>query len=489
MKIEQAQLWLGSQASYEVVVEALAKMSADTNFKAEGDYDEDVMRKIYNVQDGVATINVSGSLVNGSAGYAIYYGITGYDDIRAALVKAVSNQNVSSIILNVSSGGGHVAGCHETAQLIARVNKVKPVVTYTGSTMGSAAVWTGSAASYIVAGETATVGSIGIIMVHMEKSKMLEDMGVKATVIRAGAEKALASPYEPLSDKAKENLQAQAAELYDIFIKQVAESRGVSVTTADTKFGQGREFLGKAALAAGLVDKVGTYEDAFAKAMALGASARKAVKPASRNANSGNVQALAGAVTDDAGDNSGNPPQGTEMKTPLTQEQLAAMAAGVDLDLEAPASDAGSAQKPEASASAEPEVQEEEHAADSSAKPDAALTAVKELLAVANSELVAVKVELEAAKAGADMLVKFSDIARASVKTMGMHFGVKSEAVAAMSNAEVLAEHTRLAALFKEKFKVGSVAAAPDKDEKDAPAKASMAPAFSARAMSLVGAK
>lgn len=487
MKIEQAQLWLGSQASYEVVVEALAKMSADSNFKAEGDYDEDVMRKIYNVQDGVATINVSGSLINGSAGYAIYYGITGYDDIRAALVKAVSNQNVSSIILNVSSGGGHVAGCHETAQLIARVNKVKPVVTYTGSTMGSAAVWTGCAASYIVAGETATVGSIGIIMVHMEKSKMLEDMGVKATVIRAGAEKALASPYEPLSDKAKENLQAHAAELYDIFIKQVAESRGVSVTTADTKFGQGREFLGKAALAAGLVDKVGTYEDAFAKAMALGTSARKAAKPASRNANSGNVQALAGTVTDDAGDNSGNPPQGTEMKTPLTQEQLAAMAAGVDL--EAPASEADSAKKPEASANAESEVQEEEHAADSSAKPDAALAAVKELLAEANSELVAVKVELEAAKAGADMLVKFSEIARASVKTMGMHFGVKSEAVAAMSNTEVLAEHTRLAALFKEKFKVGSVAAAPDKDEKDAPAKASMAPAFSARAMSLVGAK
>lgn len=175
------------------------------------------------------------------------------------------------------------------------------------------------------------------------------------------------------------------------------------------------------------------------------------------------------------------------MKTPLTQEQLAAMAAGVDL--EAPASAEDAAKKPEASANAESEVQEEEHAADSSAKPDAALAAIKELLAEANSELVAVKVELEAAKAGADMLVKFSEIARASVKTMGMHFGVKSEAVAAMSNTEVLAEHTRLAALFKEKFKVGSVAAAPDKDEKDAPAKASMAPAFSARAMSLVGAK
>lgn len=492
MKLEQAQLWLGTQASYEAVVEALAKQHADTNFKASDSYEEEVMRQMYNVQDGVATVRISGSLVNGTAGYGVYYGITGYDDIRNALVKAVSNQNVSAIVLDVSSGGGHVAGCHETAQLIARVAKVKPVVTYTGSMMGSAAVWTGASASYVVAGETAIVGSIGIIMVHMERSKMLEEMGVKATVIRAGAEKALASPYEPLSEKAKENMEAQAAALYDIFIKHVAESRGVSLTTADTKFGQGKEFLGKAALAAGLVDKVGTYEDAFSKAMQLGAAASKGKKggvkaemlasPVATLDNSVEVSATLGDNAANASDNQATS-QGNPMTKPLTQEQLAAMAAGVDLS-EVP-------ETPEVKA----ESDEPEEASDSSAQteqaPDA-LAVVQDLLKSANADLVTAKLEAKTAQdalaASADQLEKFAAIARASVKTMGLHFGVKSDAVAAMDNATVLAEHARLADLFKEKFKVGGVAATSE-PEKNSTKASFMAPALAAVAMSLPGAK
>ena len=68
-------------------------------------------------------------------------------------------------MLDVSSGGGQVSGVDDTAQLISRVNNVKPVVTYTGSTMG-AALWLGASANHTVAGKTAIVGSLGVIMVH-----------------------------------------------------------------------------------------------------------------------------------------------------------------------------------------------------------------------------------------------------------------------------------------------------------------------------------
>lgn len=516
MKINAAQLWLGSQQSYEQALEAQVKAEADSRFKAGTDYEEEVIKQMLHVQDGVAVVNIKGSLVSGSAGYGVYYGVTGYDDIRAALSAAVANPNVSSILLDVGSGGGHVAGVHENAQLIARINKIKPVVTYTGSMMGSAAVWTGVSGSYVVASETAIVGSIGIVMVHSERSKMLEEAGIKITVIRAGSEKALASPYEPLSDQAKANLEAQAKDLYDIFIKHVADSRGVAVAVADEKFGQGREFLAKAAKQAGLIDKVGSYEDAFAYAMKLGAATKRSPAgraPAMRSAQM-SAEAVSGVdinaevqglAADTVVQPSHNPatPQGSPMKKPLTEAQLAAMAAGVVLDGSetpdtetAPAAETATETTPEANTGA-----------DTEAAPTAgpAVAELMEKLATANAELVTVKAELDSTKESlvaakaefaeaedkTDLLSKLSTIARNSVKTMGVHFGVKSDTVAAMSDTEVLAEHARLAGLFTTKFKVGGVAAVAAADKtghKDSTKPSFMAPAQASVAMTLPGA-
>jgi len=316
----------------------------------------------------------------------------------------------------------------DTAQLISRINAVKPVVTYTGSMMGSAALWLGSSSSYAVAGKTAIVGSLGVIMVHLDHSRRLADAGVKPTVIRAGSEKALASPYEPLSEKAQAGLQSQADILYGVFLNHVASSRGVSATNGDKKFGQGRTFIGQQAVDVGLVDKLGTYEDAFAKAQAMRPSKKK-----------GGMQADALLCPPSATALSDNPEhiEGTTMPQPLTDEALAAMAAGVEI--EAQTSD----ENPPA---VEPAV---DHAA-----VLAALTATHE------TALAALTAQHETALAAANARQeKFVEIARNSVKTMGIHFGVKADAVAAMDADQVLAEHTRLADLFKAKFKVGGVAA------------------------------
>lgn len=422
------QLWLGSQESFDAHTAADARKLSDPKFSASADYSSEVMTQIYSVQQNVGVISVKGSLVEGSAGYGIFYGQIGYDDIRAALVAAVSNPEVKSILLDVSSGGGQVSGVDDTAQLISRVNAVKPVVTYTGSTMGSAALWLGSSSSYAVAGKTAIVGSLGVIMVHMDHSRRLADAGVKPTVIRAGSEKALATPYEPLSEKAQAGLQSQADILYGVFLNHVANSRGVSATNGDKKFGQGRTFIGQQAVDVGLVDKLGTYEDAFAKAQAMRPSKKK-----------GGMQADALLCPPSATALSDNPEhiEGTTMPQPLTDEALAAMAAGVEI--EAQTAD-------ENTPAAEPAV---DHTA-----MLAALTATHE------TALAALTAQHETALAAAtSRQEKFVEIARNSVKTMGIHFGVKADAVAAMDADQVLAEHTRLADLFKAKFKVGGVAA------------------------------
>lgn len=486
-----ATLWLGSQQSYEIYADAMARararFDADVKTGARGYDDEpedrERMSHLLQIQGNVAILTIAGPLVDGHAGYMRYYGVTGYLDIRDALAQALTNASVGSILLYTASGGGHVAGCHETAQLIQRINKVKPVVTYNGSNMGSACTWLGASAREIFVAETAQSGSIGIIMVHASREKQLRDDGIKVTVIRAGSEKALASAYEDLTAKAQEILQGQANALYDIFIGHIADCRGMAVAAADKQFGQGREFLGKQAVEAGLADKVGAFEDAYARASVLAEKVlKKASAPSSPTVrsfgatNNAAVPVLAGAVGAVTPD---NPPiaQGNNMPEPLNQEQIAAMAAGVDLNAAdattAPAMEAATGDKPSAPATGAAPVANP--ATNVSAD---ALSIVQGMLSTAQTELVTARAEAVAAKAQVEAtkaevvaakaaMAPFVEIARASVKTMGLHFGLSAEAVSALTPEQVLSEQHRLAKAFQEKFKAGGVAATTAKDTED----------------------
>jgi hypothetical protein len=150
---------------------------------------------------------------------------------------------------------------------------------------------------------------------------------------------------------------------------------------------------------------------------------------------------------------------------PLTDEQLAAMA-GVDLTAEA-ATQEPAAPEVAAKPAVEPTTPAEPAA-------QSALALVKEMLAEAQTNLATARAENATLKAQSQAQVaakaaevdaakaetgKFVEIARASVKTMGMHFGLSSDAVAALTTAEVLSEHARLSEAFKAKYKAGRVAA------------------------------
>lgn len=474
-------LWLGSQTSYEIVLEA--KANALANY---GDKDEAYIPKLLSIQGNVGVITVKGSLVNGHAGYMSYFGVTGYGDIRDALLAAIQEPSVSAILMDYDTGGGAVAGVHETAQLIARVDKIKPVFGYNGGTQASAGLWLGASVRKSFIAETAITGSLGIIMVHAERSKQLEQDGVKVTVIRAGSEKALASQYEPLSKEAKASLEAQAQVMYDIFLGHVATQRGVSNTVADTKFGQGKEFIGQQAVAAGLVDTVGTLEDAFTAASKAGAKiASKTAKPTNSFVKttptaslSTNIQEVLGAEAGLVAALADNPliTEGTDMPKPLTQEQLIALSAGVELE-----ADTGT---PETAAETPAPVEEVAPVAAASELTTYLQGQVKELQASVATLTLASKALEDAAATSKVNMEALADIGRNSVKTMTVALGGKADAIATMSVSDVVAEHARVSAVFKTKFKVGGVAAT-DTSEEPKPVKAVVNPLFLYAAKSL----
>lgn len=271
-------VWYGSEASYNVLVEAKLKLGALLKSNGDKTYELE-MPDLMTVHGDVGVMDIKGSLMNGSSGWLRFFGVVGYDDIAEALVQGVADKKVKSIMLNVDSPGGSAKGVRQLSDLIKNVGQVKPVNVYADS-IGSAAYWLGSAGGHITIDEMGLAGSIGALIVHTEYSKQDEKQGVKSTIIRAGVNKALANPIEPLSPEALASLQEIVDASRDMFVMAVADNRGTTPSTVESQMGQGKEFMGVKAVAAGLVDKVGTFEDALAysKSLRTGFKATKAVK-------------------------------------------------------------------------------------------------------------------------------------------------------------------------------------------------------------------
>lgn len=471
-KFDQEKFWAGTSASFYAVIDAQERAieylsSAEARGKADVKaWVDEMVGPVYTPEGSVGVINIKGSLINGEAGFMRLYGALGYDDIREALTEAVADKNVKTIMLKIDSGGGQVAGVQELGDYIREVSKVKAVSAFSDTIMASAAYWLGCSADKVMSGKTTTVGSIGVLIVHQEVSKMMADAGVTTTIVRSGKYKALVNRYEPLSELAKEELQSQVDDLDNTFISYVADQRGVSVDAARRKMGQGREFLGARALDAGLVDSITTFSDAHAVLNGSTASkAPNARKPVASHSASAN--------------NPPNAQQGSPMKVNLTPEQLAALAAGAavaSLGLSAEeqaaveaAMNASTAETPEEPE--QPAATEQPAAAQPNTQP-AANTSVVDFLRAelkdANTTLAATTAELTTAKAQIESnkteRAALLQIARAHIGNMQVALGGTNTADA-LADADVLAEHTRMTESFAKKFKVGRVTAAPKSEE------------------------
>src|SRR5690606_17479732 len=145
---------------------------------------------------GVAVIPVWGVLLHPDR-YCDSWA-TGYAYIQAALSAALGDDDVKGIMFDVNSPGGHVAGCWEVSDLIFKSRGQKPMMALVDARACSAAYAIGSAAGRMVATSEASVGSIGVYIMHSSYEKMLEQLGIETTFIFAGKHKVDGNPYEAL---------------------------------------------------------------------------------------------------------------------------------------------------------------------------------------------------------------------------------------------------------------------------------------------------
>lgn len=220
---------------------------------------ESDQRKPFAFAGGIAIIPVHGSLINRfgqSWGY-----VTGYNFIRQQKNLAILDDDVKAIFYDFNSYGGEAAGCFElTAEIYADRGK-KPTLAVVDSNCYSAAYALASGADRIVVTPSGGAGSIGVVAMHVNMSKLLEDWGVDITLIHAGAHKVDGNPFEKLPDDVRADIQLSVEKSRTMFASLVAKNRGMDIKKVLET--EARIYRADDALSIGLIDAVATPTEAL----------------------------------------------------------------------------------------------------------------------------------------------------------------------------------------------------------------------------------
>lgn len=231
------------------------------------------------VQDGVGVLSVEGVLAKRMNLFMAFSGGSSTELLAKEFQAAVIDDKIEAIVLDVDSPGGTVDGTEALANMVYEARGKKPIVAFANGLMASAAYWIGSAADKLYIEETGEAGSIGVISVHYDFSRYDEKVGVKRTIIKAGRYKAAGNDTEPLNREAEDYLQAGVDYVYSLFVNAVARNRNASVNAVLEGMADGRIFIGRQALDAGLVDRIGNLGAAVQAARAMvGGSTIKTIK-------------------------------------------------------------------------------------------------------------------------------------------------------------------------------------------------------------------
>ncbi len=213
----------------------------------------------------VAIIPVYGMIFPRSSLMTEMSGGTSVADVRSSFRMAMADESVGSILFDVDSPGGFTDGIEELAAEIRDARGRKPMVSIANYGMASAAYYLGAQADEVIASPSSMVGWIGTVMVHQEISKMEAQKGITTTILRNPAGKFGGNEFEPLSDKARAELQEQVDDHSTMFVNAVAKGRGVTPATVRSNFGDGGGMSAARAKAAGLVDRVDAFDAAVAR--------------------------------------------------------------------------------------------------------------------------------------------------------------------------------------------------------------------------------
>lgn len=227
----------------------------------------------FSAATGVAFVPVMGSLTHRASWLEAECGMRSYESIGRELDAAADNPDIQVIAMEVDSPGGTVAGAFDLADKVKAISERKPVLVYVNDLAASAAYLLASQGTKIFGSQTAMVGSIGVVMAHVDRSKQLEMDGIKPTFLYRGARKIDGNSALPLSDEARDSFQKGIDEAYDMFVSAVV--RGRDMTAEQVRETEAGVFGMREAMQIGMADAIMSKDEFLQHAINEAAAIRQ----------------------------------------------------------------------------------------------------------------------------------------------------------------------------------------------------------------------
>ena len=216
--------------------------------------------------DRIALVYAQGSILYGEGSPTIM----GQETMNKALQSAREDRNIKAVVLRINSPGGSALTSDLIWREVEKTAKEKPVVVSISDVAASGGYYIATPATYIIAQPTSITGSIGVFGTLPNASELAEQWGISSYTLSTHERSATYSPLRPLSDTFRAELTEGIEQTYQTFLERVASGRSMSIESVDA-IAQGRVYLAPKALELGLVDEIGTLDDAINKAAELAA--------------------------------------------------------------------------------------------------------------------------------------------------------------------------------------------------------------------------
>jgi protease-4 len=216
----------------------------------------------------VALIKVEGVLAAGGAPSFLGSG-GGLVDLLDQVRRAEEDEEVKAVVVWIDSPGGAAAAAQALYSRLRRLQSKKPVVAALGDVAASGGYYIAAAATKIVASPATLTGSIGVIFSTINVAELMKRFGVQDVTLTSGKYKDTGSAFRPMRPDEVELIKGLVKDIYEQFVADVAAGRRLPVAQV-RRLADGRVFTGRQAKALGLVDELGTREDAIRLAAKLG---------------------------------------------------------------------------------------------------------------------------------------------------------------------------------------------------------------------------
>jgi protease-4 len=219
----------------------------------------------------VAIVYVSGDMVDGQSQSIPFLGMetAGSYTIADSLKQVREDPSVAAVVLRIETGGGSAMAADVIWREVQLTATKKPVVVSMGAAAASGGYYIASPGSYIYANPLTITGSIGIFYGKMDFAGLLGKIGVNIETLRTEQHADSQSPFRPFTDEEREILKDKIRQFYGLFLRRVADGRGLSRKEIDA-VGRGRVWTGRQAKDHKLVDALGGLRQALAKARVMG---------------------------------------------------------------------------------------------------------------------------------------------------------------------------------------------------------------------------